>query len=369
MRHRYILLIVILLLSGCAGRPLQKARLDFFSGNLAAADKTLGDCLQLPSRNRLLCYMEKGLILHYMGAYEESTDILLRASRFVKDQDFVSIKDQSAAVMINDLTATYKGEYAERLWIHTFLMINFLLQGRHESALVEAKQALEVFDEYPDSLENDLFTRALIALCFENMNQPDSARIEYEKLARAMARESYRPEPVTQGKGELVLFIAQGRIPAKVSSDVVLPPSIRISVPRYEETSAYPTADIKVNDTAIYPYTVETDMGEVAKASLNDRAAQYLTRQALRAGAKEAIAQKVGKENELAEVLARVVLFLLEEADTRSWETLPGSLTLARVTLDAGMHDITVSSGYSNPIRLKDVDIQAGKRVYRSVRF
>jgi hypothetical protein len=95
------------------------------------------------------------------------------------------------------------------------------------------------------------------------------------KSWQGLWRESYRPEPVTQGKGELVLFIAQGRIPAKVSSDVVLPPSIRISVPRYEETSAYPTADIKVNDTAIYPYTVETDMGEVAKASLNDRAAQY----------------------------------------------------------------------------------------------
>ncbi len=369
MRLRYILIILAFLLSGCTSLPLKKARMDFFSGNPAEADKTLGECSEIPERDKLLCYMEKGIILHYMGEYEASRDILLKASQFVKDQDYISVKDQSTAVMINDLTTTYKGEYSERLWIHTYLMINFLLQGRPDSALVEAKQALEVFDEYPDPLEGDLFTRALIALCFENMNQPDSARIEYEKLEKAAGSKAKRPEPVTPGKGELVLFIAQGRIPAKVSSDVVLPPSIRISVPRYEESSSYSPVDIKMNDTVINPYNVETDMGEVAKASLNDRAAQYLARQAIRAGAKEAIAQEIGKENEYVEILARVVLFLLEEADTRSWETLPGSLTLARVTLDAGTHDITISSGYSNPVRLEDVDIQPGERVYRSVRF
>jgi hypothetical protein len=84
--------------------------------------------------------------------------------------------------MINDMAATYKGEYCERLWIHTFLMMNFLLQYKYDSALVEAKQALEVFDKYPGSLEGDYFTRALIALCYENMNLWDDVRIEYEKI-------------------------------------------------------------------------------------------------------------------------------------------------------------------------------------------
>ncbi|MBN1905115.1 MAG: hypothetical protein JW927_08465 [Deltaproteobacteria bacterium] len=368
MLLRYLIFAVVFVMSGCATIPLQKARMDFFSGNPAEADKTLGECSEMPERDRLLCYMEKGLILHYMGKYKESTNTLLKASKFISEQDFVSVKDQSTAVMINDRTTTYKGEYSERLWIHTYLMINFLLQGRPDSALVEAKQALEVFDEYPDPLEEDLFTRALIALCFENMNQPDSARIEYEKLEKAAGSKTKRPEPITTGKGEVVLFIARGRIPAKVASDVVLPPSIRISVPRYEESSSYSTVDIKVNDTVLYPYIVETDMGKVASKSLNDRAAHYLTRQALRAGSKEIIAREIGEENVYVEILARVVLFLLEEADTRSWETLPGNLTLARVTLDAGAHDITISSGYSNPVRL-EVDIQAGKRIYRSVRF
>ncbi|NLA75186.1 MAG: hypothetical protein GX846_06930 [Deltaproteobacteria bacterium] len=370
MRLRYTLLLLAFLLSGCAASlPLKKARMDFFSGNLAGADYALGECLEMPERNRLLCYMEKGVILHYMGKYGASRDVLLKASAFVKEQDFISIKDQSTAVMINDLTTTYKGEYSERLWIHTYLMINFLLQEMPDRALVEAKQALEVLEKYPDPLERDLFTRALIALCFENMGQHDSARIEYEKLENASGKKTMRPVPIASGQGELVLFIAQGRIPAKVSTNVILPPSIRISIPRYEDSVSYYPVDIKVNGAVTHPYIAETDMGEVARESLNDRAAQYLTRQAIRAGAKEAVAQEIGNGNEFAEILARVVLFLLEEADTRSWETLPGSFILARIKLDTGPHDIAISSGYSSTVRLEDIYIQAGKRVYRSIRF
>ena len=139
MHIRNFLIVFALLSAGCSTVPLQRARTDFFSGNLARADNVLGECTGISERNRLLCYMEKGVILHYMKEYENSTKVLLEASRFIKDQDQISIKDQSTSVLINDKTATYKGEYCEKLWVHTFLMMNFLLQHRYDSALVEAK--------------------------------------------------------------------------------------------------------------------------------------------------------------------------------------------------------------------------------------
>lgn len=369
MRFRITLLLLVVFSAGCANLPLQRARSDFYSGNLDQADSILGDCSGTPERNRLLCYMEKGVVLHYMGAYDESTSVLLKASRFVKDQDQISIKEQSTAVMINDMTTTYKGEYCERLWIHTYLMMDFLLQYNYEGALVEAKQALEVFDEYPDALEAAHFTRALVALCYENMNLPDDARIEYEKLAKSMGREYAAPEPAGPGKGELVLFIAQGRVPQKVSANIVLPPSVRISIPRYADSVTPPPVIIRVDGGTVNPDNISTDMAEVARKSLNDRATQYLTRQALRAGTKEAIAQKVGEKTETGEILARVVLFLLEEADTRSWETLPADLTLVRIKLDEGVHSLEVSAGYSDSVHINDIDIPEGGRVYRSLRF
>jgi uncharacterized protein len=361
--------VVILLTAGCSSLPLQKARSEFYSGNLNEADYLLEGCKGVSEKDLLLCYMEKGLILHYMEAYEESTEVLLKASQLLKSQDQISVTEQSSAVVINDRVTTYKGEYSERLWVHTFLMMNFLLQYKYEDALVEAKQALELYNKYLDSLSSDHVTRALIALCYENMNLPDDARIEYEKLAKEMGIEKFTPEPIAPGKGELVLFIAQGHAPIKVSSDIVLPPSIRISIPRYEGGSSIRPVAIRSDGMTIDPVKISTDLGQVARKSLDDRSAQYITRQALRVGAKEAIAQEIGEKNEVGEMLARVILFLLEEADTRSWETLPGGLTLVRVTLDSGIHDLEISSATSQIVKLNGIDIPDGRRVYRSLRF
>jgi uncharacterized protein len=125
---------------------------------------------------------------------------------------------------------------------------------------------------------------------------------------------------------------------------------------------------VQLDGSVIDPFKVSTDIGQVDRTSLNDRSAQYITRQALRVGAKEAISQKVGEKNELGEALVRVFLFLLEEADTRSWETLPGDLTLMRMTLAAGVPDLKISSEGSRTVSIK-VDIPEGKRLYRSFRF
>ena len=114
---------------------------------------------------------------------------------------------------------------------------------------------------------------------------------------------------------------------------------------------------------------ITTDLGDVARKSLNDRSAQYLTRQTLRVGAKETIARGVGNRNGLAEVVVRALFFLFEEADTRSWETLPGSLTLIRMILVSGIHDLEISSEYSETAYLNRIDIPEGRRVYRSLRF
>lgn len=369
MNFKVILPVFILLITGCSSLPLQKARTEFYAGDLARADNILEGCKGISEKDLLLCYMENGLVLHYMGAYEESTDVLLKASQLIKRQEQISITEQSASILINDRVNTYKGEYSERLWVHTYLMINFLLQYKYESALVEAKQALEVYDRYPESLAGDHFTRALIALCFENMGLPDDARIEYERLAEEMGGREIKPKPIVPGKGELVLFISQGRAPTKISNNIVLPPSIRISIPRYTYSSSPLTVTVRSQGENLDSIKISTDLGEVARKSLNDRSAQYLTRQGLRAGVKEAIAQEVGETNAVGEFFVRAILFLLEEADTRSWETLPGGLTLARIVLDSGVHNLEISSEDPQTVYLDGIYIPQGRRVYRSIRF
>jgi len=362
-----ILVYSIILLAGCSTLPLDKARKSYNSGNLQEAESLLGVCDNTPKRDLLLCYMDKGLILHYLGQYELSSRYLLKASRLMVEQDQVSITDQSSGVLLNDKVTTYKGEYSERLWVHTFLMMNFLLQDNYEGALVEAKLALELYERYQSSLDHDYFTRALAALSYENMNQPDDARIEYDRLAKLTGKEVFKSVFLKSDESELILFIAQDRIPKKVSKDIIVPPGTRISLPVYSEAAPARTIHISQKGQPVNFHILSANWGDISRTSLKNRYAGYIARHALRTGSREMLASAVGGKNEIAEVLIRAIFILMEQADTRSWAILPGTMSIIRILLHPGTHMLTISSGNSG----EDIDIQLGpgQRKYRSIRF
>jgi hypothetical protein len=381
-------------LAGCVSGSLTRARSDFFSGRADEAAKVLADPDEVSGRDRLLYFMDKGLILHHLGRYEESIQTLLGATWLMEEQDRISMGEQAASLVTTEWVTEYKGEYAERLMVHTYLMMNYLITGHYEDALVEGKQALKVFDRHPDACRNDYFTRALIAQCFEIVGDINGAYIEYKKLANAMpdpspvaARvyslgmqlgfddevESYRqyvPEAEPNGAGgqksaELVLFVSQGLSPVKIPQNIVLPPSIRFSFSTYLDRSHYyhPPEIIMASGSGEVRM-VTSDVGQVLKDSLQDRLAQILIKETARAAAKEAIAQSVKDDD--AELLVRIVLFLLEQPDTRCWETLPGYLTLVRIPVSPGQHQLTVNTfdGPGGSVTIPDININSGPQFY-----
>ena len=323
-------------------------------------------CDNVPQKDLLLCYMKKGLNFHYEKKYNKSNIFFFKAVQFIDKFNKISIKEQSSAVFINDKTMTYKGEYSERLWVHTYLMINFLLQYKYEKALVEAKQALKIFDKYPACLKNDYFTRALIALCFENMHKYNDARIEYEKLSQIIKSKKPLSKIYDPNMGELILFVGQGNIPQKVAKDIILPPSIRISIPYY--TNSYLHLPIYLNYTNNNPIMITTNLGDIAEKALKKRTAALIARHTLRTGTKEVIAKTIGEKSPVAETIFRVISFLSEQADIREWHTLPCSLTMIKFMLKPGIHNISLSLGNSlKNLEIKNIKIHAKQKVYRSV--
>lgn len=352
-----------MMISGCASASLTRARDAFYSGDAAKASEALADPENVGSRERLLYFMEKGAILHYSGDYQGSSELLREAAALIQDQEIISASEQTVSLVTTEWLTDYKGEYAERLLVHTFQMMNYLLLGRNESALVEAKQALKVYDAYPEACNGDYFTRALIAHCFEALDEINGAYIEYKKLAELMgdpmpvARKlvdlgtrlgfddevehfrQFLPEPESKAQErpaeEVIVFCSRGRAPVKIPHNIVLPPSIRFSFSTYEDRGGYvplpdagPLVDLRGADR------VTTDVGALLRASLNQRLLQVIAKETARVVAKEVIANNI--ENDNLELLVRIVFFLLEAPDTRCWETLPGSLTLMRAPLFPG---------------------------------
>ena len=402
MSMRSFLLLLILFSGGCATLPRDEVRHEFLQGRPEAALATL-EKAEISRRDALLALMERGLILHSMGRYEESAKAFLKAERLLDEWDYISVSEQTKTLVVNEWAGVYKGEYAERLWIHSYQMMNYLLLGDYEDAAVEARLALKVLDAHETPLKKALFTRALIGLSFESAGKYNDAFIEYKKLAeqlpseRLIARQLYwtalRSGIVAEAEkyrkmlgttkmksdpekmAEVVVFIAHGVMPRKVPNDIFIAPDVRLSFPQYPPTKIFkPRYSVVEEGKHLQFEEVTTLLPDVARDSLDARGKALLAKQAARASIKHNIAHEVGKKNELAGSLLQIAFLVLEEADTRGWSTLPETLSLLRIPLTPGKHHLTIDAGNalhgnSPLLDLGDLELKPGQRIYRKVRF
>jgi hypothetical protein len=108
---------------------------------------------------------------------------------------------------------------------------------------------------------------------------------------------------------------------------------------------------------------------------LDERKQRVLAKETVRVAAKEALAQTIGENSgDLAEVLVRGVLFVTEEPDTRSWQTLPARLTLLRIPLTPGRYNINIGimgkrGRMIKTFTLSNLNVSGGQRIYRSLRY
>ncbi len=396
-----LLLLVIGLTSGCAtSAGLNQARYEFASG---APVKALSTLEQTPvsKRNELLLLLDRGTIAFSAGKYTVATDALLEASYLVEELDKLRVSEQSASLVTSDLVTRYQGEASEQLWIHSYLMMAFLLQGNAESAAVEARRALQKLDDNEDVLRSDWFTRALIAASFEASGAFDSAEVEYRRLLedpdydgswnhviqRLTKRLGRGPidggthaahsllataNTLHKNEGELIVFLQSGYIAEKLPGDIIVDVDLRITFPYYENyPRSTPSYTVISDGELVAADVIETDLTQVAIDALDKRATTLAIKQVARIAAKNALVNAAARESDLAGVLTQIFVFATEQADTRSWETLPEWLGMIRIPLPEGRQDVQVElvyEGYSHRIDLGDIDIHPGRLHFATYR-
>lgn len=370
-----ILLVLLLSLQACAtSTSLQIAREQFRHGSTSDAIQTLSEA-NVSRRDQLLLHLDRGMVAQAAGQYIESVTAFERAITLVDELSYISVRDQTSSLLTNDWAKRYSGEYSERLWIHTFQMMNFLLLGSAESAAVEARRAVELFEEHGELLREDQFTRALMGLSFEAAGQLDSAQVEYRKLAEDF--DDPIPSLSKKSDSELILFIATGFINPKLPGDLFLNYDVRISWPYYASyVDVRPSVTVQsqgkeVSDTIV----ADTTLVSISAKALQARGTSIAAKQALRIATKQGIADVVRKEDALAGDIVRLLLTILEQADTRSWETLPANMLLLRIPLPAGEQSVTVrlnghapGSGSLGFQRTLDVNLEPGDRQFQLLR-
>ncbi len=237
---------------------IKKTETTFYKGKYKEAAREFLPLINEESNDQLLFMMECGLMLHAAGDFENSNKVLLGAAELA-DKIATSISKQAAALLLNETKTNYKGEDFERVLIHMYLGINFLMLNKADEARVEFKKVNDLLRDINVSggkkYKQNIMAKYLTAVAFEiiaDMDNDDSDRefayIEYKqihKLAPKLAlvqrdlqnlsrklgdREDYnkwvkkfkKKYRVPKNSGELIMFYQAGQGAVKVSRGSIL---------------------------------------------------------------------------------------------------------------------------------------------------
>ncbi|MCB0417474.1 MAG: hypothetical protein H6617_01145 [Bdellovibrionaceae bacterium] len=369
--------LLLFLVAGCAGYSSQvrKARHLFESGDFENSAKELEPLAAKESNDQLLYLLDLGLIYHSAGRYEDAIKTFLKAEKIADIKDYTSITAEAAAVITNEQVLPYKGEDFEKILINVFLAIDYTLAGKWDDALVECRRVNHKLDLMRQQgqlpYERNAFAKYLAAVLFEARGESNDAFVDYRQLASWKQGTPYLGAPllrlaeklhaeqefqiykkqfpstsdyrIGRNEGEIIVLLEMGKGPVKVPN-----PSFRL-VPMFERRN-YRTAYAEVRVDSLAPVRTQTlfDIEATAIDQLQKKMAIIMARKVGGVVVKEVIAERVRKatDSEFLGLLTKVILHMTDQADLRSWSTLPASLQLARIRVPAGTHRVSLDLAY-----------------------
>ncbi|MDD3536171.1 MAG: hypothetical protein PHC50_08515 [Candidatus Cloacimonetes bacterium] len=91
-------------------------------------------------KDRLLYYLDAGLLHHYQGDWEASNALLEEAERAFEELQTKSLSRAAGSMLLNDNTLEYAGEDYEDIYINIFKCLNYLQLQDLASAQVETRR-------------------------------------------------------------------------------------------------------------------------------------------------------------------------------------------------------------------------------------
>ncbi len=281
--------------------------------------------------------------------------------------DGALVECRRATALIDYFKSDDKYDFFSAGFLAYFSGTLFEAAGEWNDAYISYKQAAEYYQkagektgvEMPNDIGNSL------AQLTRKLGFTD----EFERYRNQYGEPPLRPE----NTGELILFYESGYVPPKSEGALTFP---ILKTDDVEDEEFVPTligregrtyADVKleyilrVAIPTIGSYRphfggVEVTVGQAEKKGVlvadveriaieTFRAERpvILLRTLVRAVGKYLIYRKANKENEALGLLVNLAGVVTEQADTRSWQTLPNQIFMVRMSLPAGNHTLNLS--------------------------
>ena len=314
----------------------------------------------------------EGVMIHYYMALNYI---------YLKKYEDALVEARRINIQLQRMNTRYKkskNKYAKDAFAHVLMGLIYEAMGDDNNAFIAYRNALEVYEgEYaklfgiktPLQLKRDLLRTAL-AMGFEKDVK------FYEQKFKMKA------EPDDPGKGYLVFFWMNGFGPVKGQWSITFFNAgyhngwvtfknaeyglsfpiyvgdrskdeknaianlsvVRVAFPKYVERKRVFYGAKLIAGGKEYPLELAENINAIAFQCLNDRMVREIASGIARLVTKKAIEEAVRSKDETIGALIGMLNAATENADTRNWQTLPYSISYARIPFTEGVHQVELNA-------------------------
>ena len=361
---------------------------------------------QLDTQDQILYAQELGRTAQLEGDFKTSLNYYKQAIAAYDAGDLKAIISASevsqttGSLLVNDKVIAYRGAGFERILLHQYQAMNYLMLGRLDSALVEIRRAneLQSFEQKRFSAENpagqklergvatqqikhlrdssghisssflNAYSFYTTGLFHELAQQDNDAYIDYRKAAAIAPRNSYVKKDLVRlagalgmpqyekfrkrwgsapkkknKQGQLIVLYEKSFILPKKQIFIPLPIGNQIQSVAFPSYPKYNSNQRKVTVAGL-PQTFFceplADINQLAIKSLEERYTGMILRQIGRLVAKHQVS--AAPDSSLFGDVLQLTNLITEQADLRSWLILPSIAMLGRSYVDAGTYTIRI---------------------------
>lgn len=189
-----------------------------FEQALTVAEEDAGD-----AGDELLADLNRAIVEHYAGRYEESNARLQAADLEIEERFTKSVSRAALSLLTSDRSLAWLPSDSERLMVHMYGALNYLELGEADEAAVEARRLSRLLDQLADGSglealgpDNRRLYRSLryfTAAVFEQAGERNDADVAY-RLAGT--------DPDAESGSGVVVLVESGFVAHRVERSVTL---------------------------------------------------------------------------------------------------------------------------------------------------
>ncbi len=424
MKKLYISLLLVIILGafGCSSMMTvtnyktieEKVDKNQFSLAIQELEKSKK---QYKPKDKVLYFLDYGMLSHCAGNYSQSTTSLQKADFSMEEAYTKSVAKAGQSMLLNDNSLAYSGEDYENIYTNVFNALNYLQQGKSSDGFVEIRRMNEKLnaleDKYKPSKKvksiskkvkfyNDALGRFLSLLMYRTEGQYDDAAIDYRKI-----QEAWKLQPNLYNfknrltkkvirksdKAKLDIIAFAGKSPIKKASVFYLTSHknyfnitstspeqfnqnipwncsegyhFKFSVPYIvQRPSVVNQIKVKIDDEVSKELFLFEDMGRIAEKTFENKRNTIYAKTLIRTITKGILAEKqkakikkknTGLAGSLLSLAVDVGADLTENADLRLSHFFPSKAYVNEIELPAGEHTIQIEyyDKYDNILYVED---------------